>query len=46
MKNRGIKINNETIEDQNLQILLNDFKNQNFLKLSLGKKKHVIIKIN
>ncbi len=46
MKNRGIKINNEIIEDQNLQILLNDFKNQNFLKLSLGKKKHVIVKIN
>ena len=46
MKNRGIKINNEIIEDQNLQILINDFKNQNFLKLSLGKKKHVIVKIN
>ena len=45
MKNRGIKVNNEIIEDQNLQILLNDFKNQNFLKLSLGKKKHVIVKI-
>ena len=46
IKNRGIKINNEIIEDQNLQILFKDFKNQNFLKLSLGKKKHVIIKID
>ena len=45
IKNRGIKINNEIIEDQNLQILFKDFKNQNFLKLSLGKKKHVIIKM-
>ncbi len=45
IKNRGIKINNEIIEDQNLQILLKDFKNQNFIKLSLGKKKHVIIKM-
>ncbi len=45
IKNKGIKINNEIIEDQNLQILLKDFKNQNFLKLSLGKKKHVIIKM-
>ena len=45
IKNRGIKINNEIIEDQNLKILLKDFKNQNFLKLSLGKKKHVIIKM-
>ena len=46
IKNRGIKINNETIKDQNLQILLKDFKNQNFLKVSLGKKKHVIIKMD
>ena len=46
IKNRGIKIDNEIIEDQNLQILLKDFKNKNFLKLSLGKKKHVIIKIS
>ena len=46
IKNRGIKINNEIIEDQNLQILLKNFKNQNFLKLSLGKKKHVIIKMD
>ena len=45
IKNRGIKINNEIIEDQNLQIFLKNFKNQNFLKLSLGKKKHVIIKM-
>ena len=46
MKNRGIKINNEVVEDQNLQISLNHFKKQKFLKLSLGKKKHVIIKMN
>ena len=46
IKNKGIKINNRIIQDQNLQILLNDFKSQNFIKLSLGKKKHVIVKIN
>ena len=46
MKNRGIKINNEFVEDQNLQISLNHFEKGNFLKLSLGKKKHVIIKMN
>ncbi len=46
IKNRGIKINNEIIEDQNLAISLNHFENKNFLKLSLGKKKHVIIKMN
>ena len=46
MKNRGIKINNETIENQNLIVSLNNFENKNLLKLSFGKKKHVIIKIN
>ncbi len=46
IKNRGIKINNEIIEDQNLAISLNHFENKNFLKLSLGKKKHIIIKMN
>ena len=46
MKNKGIKINNEIIEDPNLLISLYHFKNENFLKLSLGKKKHVIIKMN
>jgi len=46
IKNRGIKINNEIIEDQNLIISLNHFENKNFLKLSFGKKKHAIIKMN
>ena len=46
IKNKGIKINNQTIEDQNLEISLKNFNNHNFLKLSLGKKKHVIIKKN
>ena len=46
IKNRGIKINNEIIEDPSLSVSLNHFKNENFLKLSLGKKKHVIIKMN
>ena len=46
MKNKGIKINNEIIEDPSLPVSLYHFKNENFLKLSLGKKKHVIIKMN
>ena len=46
MKNKGIKINNEIIEDPGLLISLKHFNNENFLKLSLGKKKHVIIKMN
>tara|TARA_B100000029_G_scaffold71614_1_gene63520 strand:+ start:170 stop:1405 length:1236 start_codon:yes stop_codon:yes gene_type:complete len=45
IKNKGIKINNITIEDEQLNISLNTFNNENNLKLSLGKKKHVIVKL-
>ena len=46
IKNKGIKINNETIENDKFSISLNNFGQENFLKLSHGKKNHVIIKIN
>ena len=45
IKNRGIKINNETVENDKITISLNYFNEENFLKLSHGKKKHIIIKI-
>jgi len=45
IKNKGIKVNNETIEDDKKIIMINDFNNENFLKLSHGKKNHIIIKI-
>ena len=45
IKNKGIKVNNETVEDEKLNISLNNFNKDNFLKLSHGKKNHVIIKI-
>ena len=45
MKNMGIRVNNEVIEDQNLVISFKHFNNQNFLKLSFGKKKHLIVKM-
>ncbi len=45
IKNKGIKINNETVQDEKLNISLNHFDKNNFMKLSHGKKKHVIIKI-
>ena len=45
IKNKGIKVNNETVEDEKLNISLDNFNKNNFLKLSHGKKKHVIIKI-
>ena len=44
IKNNGIKINNETITDEKMNISINNFK-KNILKLSHGKKNHVIIKI-
>ena len=45
IKNKGIKINNETIEDDKKIISIQNFNNENFLKLSHGKKNHVIVKI-
>ncbi len=42
--NRGIKIDNKIIIDDNKIIDKKDFKN-NFLKISFGKKKHYIIRI-
>ncbi len=45
IKNKGIKINNETVEDDKFNVSLNNFNQENFLKLSHGKKKHVIFRI-
>ena len=45
IKNKGIKINNKTVDDERLIISLKYFSNKNFLKLSYGKKKHIIVKI-
>ena len=45
IKNKGIKINNETVENDKLNVSLNNFNQENFLKLSHGKKNHVILKI-
>ncbi len=46
IKNKGIKINNETIEDDKKIISIHNFNNENFLKLSHGKKNHIIVKIS
>ena len=46
IKNKGIKINNNPIEDDKFNISLENFNEENILKLSHGKKNHVIIKIN
>ncbi len=45
IKNKGIKLNNITIEDDKLKISMGSFGNNKSLKLSHGKKKHVILKL-
>ncbi len=44
IKNSGLKVNNSTITDENLTINVSDFKDD-VLKLSHGKKNHVLIKV-
>ncbi len=44
IKNSGLKINNSTVTDENLSINASDFEDD-VLKLSHGKKNHVLIKI-
>ncbi len=46
IKNKGIKINNIVLSDDNKSINLNDFQGKNVLKISFGKKKHFLLKIN
>jgi len=40
IKSNGIKINNETISDENFKISRKLIDKNNFIKLSIGKKKH------
>jgi len=45
IKNKGIKLNNETVENDKLNVSINNFNNDKILKLSHGKKNHVILKL-
>ena len=45
ISNKGIKIDDLVVEDEKRIIYLTDFKNQDFVKISFGKKKHYLIKI-
>ena len=45
IKNNGLKINNEVVTDEKKIIDQNDFDQDNNLKISHGKKQHVIVKI-
>ena len=45
IKNKGLKINNELISDETKKINQNDFDQEKNVKVSHGKKQHVIVKI-
>ena len=45
IKNNGLKINNETISDENKIFYEDSFNHNNGMKVSHGKKQHVILKI-
>jgi tyrosyl-tRNA synthetase len=45
IKNNGLRINNEIVDNESKIINKNSFDNENNLKVSHGKKQHVIIKI-
>ena len=45
IKNNGLKINNELVTDESKIIYQNNFDSNNQMKVSHGKKQHVIIKI-
>jgi len=45
IKNKGIKINNETVEDEKLSLSIDKFDEKNILKISHGKKRHVLLKL-
>ena len=45
IKNKGIKINNETVEDEKLNLSIDKFDDKNILKISHGKKRHVLLKL-
>ena len=45
IKNKGVKINNSTIEDEKLLVTNNLLDEEKSLKLSLGKKRHIKVKL-
>tara|TARA_A100001011_G_C14319751_1_gene849948 strand:+ start:473 stop:1714 length:1242 start_codon:yes stop_codon:yes gene_type:complete len=46
IKNNGIKLDDEVLNNENKVINLSDLSNKDFLKISIGKKKHYLLKIN
>jgi tyrosyl-tRNA synthetase len=44
IKGNAVKLNNETVNDEKL-FIENSFFNDNYLKLSIGKKRHIKIEL-
>ena len=44
IKNKGLKLNNITIDDEKLIVSKDQLDNKNYFKLSHGKKKHILLK--
>ena len=45
IKNKGVKINNSSIDDEKLLLTNSLFDSEKSLKLSLGKKRHIKVKL-
>ena len=45
VKSNAVKINDKLISDEKYVVTLKDFENQNVIKISLGKKKHILVKL-
>ena len=45
IKNKGLRINNEIVDNEKLMVSIKDLKNKDYLKLSHGKKKHILVKL-
>ena len=45
IKNKGVKIDDQIITDEKIKIDRDFFKERNFFRLSLGKKRHIKISL-
>ena len=45
VKSNAVKINDKLITDEKYVVTLKDFESQNVIKISLGKKKHILVKL-
>ena len=45
IKNNGLRINNKIINDEKFTLKINDIDKENKIKISHGKKQHVVIEV-